>query len=62
MQVRVRVCPCVRCELARALRGGWLAPIAMFRDANRAHPVLATVCLPRALILRLGRRGWLARN
>ena len=62
MQVRVRVCPCVRCVLARALRGVWLAPIAMFRDADRALPVLATVCLPRALILRLGRRGWPARN
>ena len=62
MQVRVRVCPCVRCVLARALRGGWLAPIAMFRDADRALPVWATVCMPRALILRLGRRGWPARN
>ena len=58
----VCVCPCVRCVLARALRGGWLAPIAMFRDADRALPVLATVCLPRALILRLGRRGWPARS
>ena len=62
MQVRVRVCPCVRCVLARVLRGGWLGPIAMFRDADRALPVLATVRLPRALILRLGRRGWPARN
>jgi len=58
------VCVCVHACVVylRALRGGWLAPIAMFREADRALPVLATVCLPRALILRLGRRGWPARN
>lgn len=58
------VCVCVHACVVylRALRGGWLGPIAMFRDADRALPVLATVCLPRALVLRLGRRGWPARN
>jgi hypothetical protein len=61
MQVPVRVSMSALCTCAR-VKGGWLAPIAMFRDADRVLPVLATVCLPRALILRLGRRGWPARN
>ena len=64
-KINAGACACVSmsalCTCAR-VKGGWLAPIAMFRDADRALPVLATVCLPRALILRLGRRGWPARN
>ena len=64
-EINAGACACVSmralCTCAR-VKGGWLAPIAMFRDADRALPVLATVCLPRALILRLGRRGWPARN
>jgi len=64
-EINAGACACVSmsalCTCAR-VKGGWLAPIAMFRDADRVLPVLATVCLPRALILRLGRRGWPARN
>ena len=64
-KINAGACACVSmralCTCAR-VKGGWLAPIAMFRDADRVLPVLATVCLPRALILRLGRRGWPARN